>query len=49
MRKESIHLYDNLQGLNNSVLKTMGIQELFDLRHDMLALMDNLSELLDEI
>ena len=48
MNKETIHLYDSLQELNDSVLKTLGIQELFDLRHDMLALLDNLGELLSE-
>ena len=48
MNRETIHLYDRLEGLNDSVLKTLGVQELFDLRHDMLALMDNLGELLRE-
>ncbi|MCA0932455.1 hypothetical protein LCM02_08330 [Lutimonas saemankumensis] len=49
MDQETIHFYENLQSLNDSVLKTLGAQELFDLRHDMLALLDNLGELMSEI
>jgi hypothetical protein len=48
MNKETVHLYESLHGLNDAVLKTLGVQELFDLRHDMLALLDNLGELLNE-
>ena len=48
MNKNTIHLYDNLQELNDNYLKTLGIQELFDLRHDMLALIEYLGELLSE-
>ncbi len=37
-----------LSGLNNTVFKTLSIQELFDLRNDILDLMNKLAELLKE-
>lgn len=49
MNNETLQLYENLHGLNDSVIKTLGVQELFDLRHQMLALLDNLGELMNEI
>ena len=48
MDQETINLYENYQGLNNTVFKTMSVQELFDLRHEMLDLMNKLNELLKE-
>ncbi len=48
MDQETIDLYDNFQELNNTVFKAMSIEELFDLRHDMLDLMNELGELLKE-
>jgi len=48
MDQETINLYENYQELNNTVFKTMSIQELFDLRHEMLDLMNKLTELLKE-
>ena len=43
-----MHLYDDNLGLTKSTLKAMSIEELFDLRHDMLDLINNLAELLKE-
>ncbi len=48
MNRETIHLYDDHQGLNNTDFKAMSVQELFDLRHDLLELMNNMGELLKE-
>ncbi len=48
MDQETVNLYESYQGLNNTVFKTMSIQELFDLRHDMLDLTNKLAELLKE-
>lgn len=41
-------LYDSCEGLNNTVFQEMSIQELFDIRHDMLDLMDKLGQLLSK-
>ncbi len=48
MDQETNELYNSYTGLNNTVFKAMSIQELFDLRHDMLGLRDKLGELLKE-
>jgi len=48
MDQETVSLYESYQGLNNTVFKTMSIQELFDLRHEMLDLMNKLTESLKE-
>jgi len=48
MDRETVNLYENYQELNNTVYKTMSIQELFDLRHEMLGLMNKLAELLKD-
>jgi len=45
MDHERTNLYRSLQGLENTDFKDMSIQELFDLRHDMLNLLNTLSEL----
>lgn len=43
-----MNLYDSCEGLNNTVFEEMSIQELFDVRHDMLNLMNKLGQLLSE-
>ena len=48
MDQETVNLYESYQGLNNTVFKTMSIQELFDLRHEMLDLMNKLTESLKD-
>jgi len=48
MDQETIDLYESFQELNNTVFKAMSIQELFDLRHYMLDLMNELGALLNE-
>lgn len=48
MDKETMNLYDSCEGLNNTVFEEMSIQELFDIRHDMLDLMNKLGQLLSE-
>ena len=48
MDKETIHLYNSYKALDESIFKTMSIEELFDLRHDMMGLLSRLEELLKE-
>lgn len=48
MDKETMDLYESCKGLNNTVIQEMSIQELFDIRHDMLDLMNTLGQLLSE-
>lgn len=48
MRQETMNKYESYKELNNTVFKTMSIQELFDLRHEMLGLMNKLAELIKE-
>ena len=48
MDQETINLVDRYCRLDNHVFKAMTIQELFDLRHDMLNLKHKLAELLDQ-
>ncbi len=48
MNQETIDLHYSYQGLNNTVFKAMSIQELFNLRHYKLGLMNKLAELLKE-
>ncbi len=46
MDRETIDLYIRYEGLNETDIQEMSIQELFDLRHDMLELMNKLGGLL---
>ena len=46
MNKEMIHLLARFENLDDSEIKSMSIQELFDLRHDMIVLRDKLGILL---
>lgn len=46
MNKEMIHLLARFENLDDAEIKSMSIQELFDLRHDMLALRNKLEALL---
>ena len=48
MRKETIDLYDRYKEYNNHVFSSMSIQELFNLRHEMLGLLNQLDDLLSE-
>jgi hypothetical protein len=48
MNREMIHLLASYENLNDTEIKRMSIQELFDLRHEMLALRDKLGVLLAE-
>lgn len=48
MDKETMDLYDSCEELDNTVLQKMSIQELFDIRHDMLYLMNQLGQLIRE-
>ena len=48
MNREMIHLLATYENLNDAQIKSMSIQELFDLRHEMLALRDKLGVLLRE-
>lgn len=47
MEHQTIDLYQELKNINSNVFKHMSIQELFDLRHDMLTLKHMLGEFLD--
>ena len=49
MDRETIDLYTRYEGLNDADIQQMSIQELFDLRHDMLDLMNKLGGLLKKI
>lgn len=46
MDRETIDLYVRYEGMNDTVFKGMSIQELFELRHDMLELKNKLGSLL---
>ena len=46
MDRETIDLYIRYEGLSDTEIQDMSIQELFDLRHDMLELMNKLGSLL---
>ena len=48
MRKETIDLYDRYKEFDNHVFSSMSIQELFNLRHEMLDLLNKLDDLLSE-
>ena len=48
MDQETLDLYDSCKDLNNTIFQGMSIQELFDIRYDMLGLMDKLGQLLNE-
>ena len=48
MNREMIRLLATYENLNDAQIKSMSIQELFDLRHEMLALRDKLGVLLRE-
>ena len=48
MDEETIDLYESCKELNNTFFQGMSIQELFDIRHDMLGLMNELGQLLRE-
>jgi hypothetical protein len=44
MDQETLDLYNTFKGLNSSVFQTMTIQELFELRHEMLELLNKLGD-----
>ena len=46
MDRETIDLYNRCVELDNSVFQVMSVQELFDLRHEMLELKNVLEDLL---
>lgn len=48
MDRETIDLYNRCVELDNSVFQVMGVQELFDLRHEMLELKNILEDLLKD-
>lgn len=48
MHKETIDLYDRYKEFNNRVFSTMSVQELFNLRHEMLDLLNKFEDLLSE-
>ena len=48
MDRETIDLYVRYEGMDDTVFKSMSIQELFDLRHDMLELKNKLGSLLKD-
>jgi hypothetical protein len=48
MDRETIDLYLRYEALNNTDIQGMGIQELFELRHDMLELLKKLGGLLED-
>jgi len=48
MDRETTDLYNSYQGLNNNAIKSLSIQELFDLRHELLGHMNKLGELLKD-
>jgi len=48
MDRENLDVYIKFKELNPSVFQGMSIQELFDLRHDLLELRNHLGELLNE-
>jgi len=48
MDRENIKLYIKCEALNDNVFKTMSIEELFDLRHDMLQLRNKIGTLLTD-
>ncbi|MGI9531090.1 hypothetical protein [Lutimonas sp.] len=48
MDQETLHLIDKYQQLDQRFFATLSIQELFDLRHDMLHLKNKLGQLLEE-
>ena len=48
MNHESTFLYNDTIGINDSLIDAMSIEELFDLRHDLLQLMHKLELLLKD-
>ncbi len=48
MRKETLDLYDRYKEYNHHVFSSMSIQELFNLRHEMLDLLNKFDDLLSE-
>ncbi len=48
MRKETIDLYDRYKEFNTHDFSSMSIQELFNLRHEMLDLLNKFDDLLSE-
>ena len=48
MNHESTFLYNDTLGINDSLIDAMSIEELFDLRHDLLQLMQKLELLLKD-
>ncbi len=48
MNREMINLLVSFENLNDAQIKRMSIQELFDLRHEMLVLRDKLGILMAE-
>lgn len=48
MDRETINLYLRYEALNDTDIQSMGIQELFELRHDMLELLKKLGGLLED-
>ncbi|MEL4456923.1 hypothetical protein [Lutimonas vermicola] len=48
MDRETLDVYLKYERLDKTVFQGMSIQELFDLRHDMLAFRNKLGELLKQ-
>ena len=48
MHKETIDLYDRYKEFNSHVFSSMSVQELFNLRHEMLDLLNKFEDLLSE-
>ncbi len=48
MRKETMDLYDRYKEFDNHDFSSMSIQELFNLRHEMLDLLNKFDDLLSE-
>jgi hypothetical protein len=48
MNQEIMDLFDRYKEFNNHVFSSMSIQELFNLRHEMLDLLNKFEDLLTE-
>ena len=47
MEEETTYLYDDNLGLDKTTLKFMNLEDLFDLRHDLLRLKYHLEKILN--
>lgn len=48
MNRETKDVYCSYQGLTNNAIKSLSIQELFDLRHELMGHLNKLGELLKD-